>query len=312
MKLYVLLSLILLASCVPMRKYEEMKAENGEYIEANKKLKDNCRILEEDGRENKALAERLKKENADFNDKISGLRADNNILKEQIKRLKDSYANFSDASSSGSEEIQALLRKIKNANSELIERENRLIELERSRKLEQAKLQELQDALNRKDAAVRALKDKINKALLGFKNKGLSVKVKNGKVYVSMDNKLLFKSGSWLVDQRGRQALNKLAAVLAKNKDINVLVEGHTDNVPYRGKTQIKDNWDLSVKRSTSIIRILLQNRGIEGSRLTAAGRSKYCPVAKNNSSTARAKNRRTEIILTPKLDEVFKILDAQ
>lgn len=312
MRLYIFISMIFLASCVPMRKYEEMKAENGEYAQSNKKLKDDCRILEEDGKETKALAERLQKDNAKLNGKLSDLRSKNDILNEQLKRLKDSYANISDASSSDSEEVQALLRKVKNANNELIERENRLIELERKRKLEQAKLQELQDALNRKDAAVKALKDKINKALLGFKNKGLSVKVKNGKVYVSMDNKLLFKSGSWQVDQRGRQALNKLASVLAKNKDINVLVEGHTDNVPYRGKVQIKDNWDLSVKRSTSIIRILLQNRGIAGSRLTAAGRSKYCPIAKNNSSVARAKNRRTEIILTPKLDEVFKILDAQ
>lgn len=311
-RVYLFLVIVLISSCVPLRKYEEMKAQNDEYLKGNKELKDKCRMLEEESRESIANANTLKSKNSSLNERIAELRSQNNILKEQIKRLKDSYSDISNASSSGSEEIQALLRKVKNANAELIERENRIIALERKRKLEQAKLQELQDALNRKEAAVQALKNKISKALLGFKNKGLSVNVKNGKVYVSMEDKLLFKSGSWQVDQRGRQALVKLAGVLAKNKDINVLVEGHTDNVPYRGKAQIKDNWDLSVKRSTSIIRILLLNKRISGSRLTAAGRSKYCPLRKNNSSSARAKNRRTEIILTPKLDEVFKILDAQ
>lgn len=312
MRVYLFLVVVLLSSCVPLRKYEEMKAQNDEYLESNNELKEKCRLMEEEKRESIANVGTLKSKNSSLNDRIAELRSENNILKEQIKRLKDSYSDISNISSSGSEEIQSLLRKVKNANTELIERENRIIALERKRKLEQAKLQELQDALNRKDAAVQALKNKISKALLGFKNKGLTVNVKNGKVYVSMEDKLLFKSGSWQVDQRGRQALVKLADVLAKNKDINVVVEGHTDNVPYRGKVQIKDNWDLSVKRSTSIIRILLLNKHIAGSRLTAAGRSKYCPLKNNNSSASRAKNRRTEIILTPKLDEVFKILDAQ
>ncbi len=311
MRIYVFIITLFFTSCVPIRKYEEIKSENDRNTEINKKLRDDYRILEEEGRETKAYVERLIKGNEELDKRILSLRADNDILREQIRRLKDSYSDISNASSSGSEEIQLLLEKVKNSNNELIERENRIIALERKRKLEYAKLKELQDALDRKDKTVRTLKDKINNALLGFQNKGLSVTVKNGKVYVSMDNKLLFKSGSWQVDQSGKEALNELASILAKNKDINVLVEGHTDNVPYKG-AQINDNWDLSVKRSTSIIRILLQNKGIDGSRLTAAGRSKYCPVDKNNSYEARAKNRRTEIILTPKLEEVFKILDNQ
>lgn len=312
MRVYLFLTIILISSCVPLRKYEEMRSQQEEYQVNNKKLKEKYRLLEEDSKEVAAQSDILKSENASLKGKVADLNSEKNVLKEQLKRIKDSYSNISGMSSAGSEEIKALLRKVKSANNELIERENRIIALEKTRRLEQAKLKELQDALNRKDAAVKALKDKISHALLGFKEKGLTVKVKNGKVYVSMDNKLLFKSGSWQVDQKGKQALVKLADVLAKNKDINVLVEGHTDNVPYRGKAQIKDNWDLSVKRSTSIIRILLLNKRIDGRRLTAAGRSKYCPLEKNNSSTARAKNRRTEIILTPKLDEVFKILDSQ
>ena len=312
MRVYLFLTIILISSCVPLRKFEETKAQNQEYKSDNTKLKDKCRLLEEDSREAGAKYNVLKSENSSLKDKISDLKSEYNVLREQLKRIEDSYSNMSDISSTGSEEIKTLLKKVKDANNELVERENRIIELEKKRKLEQAKLEELQNALKRKDAAVRSLKDKISGALLGFEKKGLTVKVKNGKVYVSMEDKLLFKSGSWQVDERGRQALVKLADVLAMNKDINVLVEGHTDNIPYRGKAQIKDNWDLSVKRSTSIIRILLLNKHIDGRRLTAAGRSKYCPLDNNNSSIARARNRRTEIILTPKLDEVFKILDTQ
>ncbi len=312
MRVYLFLTIILISSCVPLRKFEETKAQNQEYKSDNTKLKDKCRLLEEDSREAGAKYNVLKSENSSLKDKISDLKSEYNVLREQLKRIEDSYSNMSDISSTGSEEIKTLLKKVKDANNELVERENRIIELEKKRKLEQAKLEELQNALKRKDAAVRSLKDKISGALLGFEKKGLTVKVKNGKVYVSMEDKLLFKSGSWQVDERGRQALVKLADVLAINKDINVLVEGHTDNIPYRGKAQIKDNWDLSVKRSTAIIRILLDNKAIDGHRLTAAGRSKYCPLDKNNSSVARARNRRTEIILTPKLDEVFKILDTQ
>lgn len=148
-------------------------------------------------------------------------------------------------------------------------------------------------------------------ALTGFEGNGLSISTKNGKVYVSMDEKLLFKSGSYQVDQRGIQALNQLSSVLAQNKDINVMIEGHTDNVPYNGTGALKDNWDLSVKRATSIVRIIIQNKGVAPKRLTVAGRSKYIPVETNSTSLGRSKNRRTEIILTPKLDELFKILES-
>lgn len=312
MRVYSFLIIILISSCVPLRKYEEMRTQHNEFQAENNSLKEKCRLLEEESREVIAKSEILKSSNNDIMGEIRKLRSDNNVLREQIKRLNDSYSNISAVSSSGSEEVKALLMKIKNANNELIAREDRIIALEKKRRIEQTKLEELQKVLRRKDAAVRILKDKISSALVGFEKKGLTVKVKNGKVYVSMEDKLLFKSGSWQVDQRGRQALDKLAGVLAKNKDINVLVEGHTDNIPYRGKAQIKDNWDLSVKRSTSIIRILLLNKNIEGRRLTAAGRSKYFPLERNTSAVARSRNRRTEIILTPKLDEIFKILDAQ
>jgi chemotaxis protein MotB len=149
----------------------------------------------------------------------------------------------------------------------------------------------------------------VSDALLGFEGKGLTVHMKNGKVYVSMDEKLLFASGKWEVSSDGSSALRDLAKVLMKNPDINVLIEGHTDNVPYTGTGQVKDNWDLSVMRATAIVKILLANSKIDPKRFTTAGRSEYLPVDASNSTAARAKNRRTEIILSPKLDELLQII---
>jgi chemotaxis protein MotB len=135
--------------------------------------------------------------------------------------------------------------------------------------------------------------------------------MKNGKVYVSMDEKLLFRSGSYEVDARGRQALKELAGVLVANKDVNIMIEGHTDDVPYRSGPVIKDNWDLSVLRATSVLKILLEGGNIAPDRLTAAGRGEFQPVDRAKTAEARSRNRRTEIILTPNLDELLKILES-
>jgi chemotaxis protein MotB len=149
-------------------------------------------------------------------------------------------------------------------------------------------------------------------ALKGFEDKGLTIYEKNGKVYVSLDEKLLFASGSWEIDNNGRAALTELGKVLAGDHDINVVIEGHTDNVPYRGSGNVKDNWDLSVMRATAVVKELLKNKDILPQRISASGRSEYIPMDIEDSREARAKNRRTEIILTPKLDELFKIIDGQ
>jgi chemotaxis protein MotB len=135
--------------------------------------------------------------------------------------------------------------------------------------------------------------------------------MKNGKVYVSLDEKLLFKSASWDIDANGKNALKNLSGVLEKNPDIQILIEGHTDNVPYNsGGGQIKDNWDLSVKRATTVVRVLLEGSKIDAKRLTASGRSQYLPVDDGNTVDARQKNRRTEIILTPDLSELYRLID--
>ena len=173
------------------------------------------------------------------------------------------------------------------------------------------RIAEMQRILDQKDAAVKALRQKVGDALLGFNAQDLQVNVKNGKVYVSLSEQLLFKSGSTRVDPKGQEALKKLATALQGNQDVNVLVEGHTDNVPIaKGTAGMRDNWDLSVLRATEITRLLTTN-GLPASQVTPSGRAEYVPIAENNSPTNKALNRRTEIILTPKLDELFQILES-
>ncbi len=147
--------------------------------------------------------------------------------------------------------------------------------------------------------------------MFGFEGKGLTITQKNGKVYVSMEENLLFASGSTIVEDKGIEALKKVAKVLEQNSEINILIEGHTDDVPMAGKGDIKDNWDLSVMRATSIVKIITKNSSVDPRRLTAAGRGEYFPVDPAKTTEARKKNRRTEIILTPKLDELFKVLET-
>ena len=178
-------------------------------------------------------------------------------------------------------------------------------------KTREARLTELTQALADKDKAVADLKARVSKALLSFSGSDLQVKLKDGKVYVSLSEQLLFKSGSTKVDPKGQEALKKLATVLQEQKDVNVVVEGHTDNVPIlRGTAGLTDNWDLSALRATEIAR-LLTTAGVTPARVTASGRGQYVPVAANDSPQNKALNRRTEIILTPKLDDLFQILDS-
>ena len=183
-------------------------------------------------------------------------------------------------------------------------------ELEGELKAREARVKELEDIIAQKDAAVRALKERIAEALLGFKDKGLTVEQRNGKIYVSLEAKLLFPSGSTVVNAEGKQALLDLANVIKDEKDITILVEGHTDSDPINGSGAMKDNWDLSVLRATSVVRIMNQDGGVDNTMLTAAGRGEYIPVADNASREGKAKNRRIEIILTPNLDRLFEILN--
>ena len=174
-----------------------------------------------------------------------------------------------------------------------------------------ARVDELEGLIARQKKAMVDLKEKLSAALLNFEDKGLRVEARDGKVYVSMENKLLFKSGSWAIEPEGQLAISSLGKVLADNPDISILIEGHTDNIPYSGRGSLKGNWDLSTKRATSIVNTLLKNIEILPQNLTAAGRGEYLPIATNSTREGRATNRRIEVILSPQLDEITQIINT-
>ena len=241
------------------------------------------------------------KEIAALQQKNSELLSSRDQLQAQKAALEQEKAQSEEALRSSlltkNQEVNELNANLGTTKEQLQEREQRIAELQR--------------VLDQKEAAVKALRQKVGDALLGFNANDLTVNVKNGKVYVSLSEQLLFKSGSTVVDPKGQEALKKLATALKGNQDVNVLVEGHTDNVRIaRGTAGMKDNWDLSVLRATEITRILT-SAGLTPAQVTPSGRAQYLPVAANNTPAEKALNRRTEIILTPKLDELFQILEA-
>jgi chemotaxis protein MotB len=235
-------------------------------------------------------------------DTVAKLRADTMHLHREIHDLQNTYNALNGNYNGLNDKYNAL-------NSNYNSSSSRVTQLSSDLKKREARLKEVEDALQRRDAATNALRDKLQKALLGFQANGLSVDIRNGKVYVSLTDKLLFPSGSIVIDARGKQALQQLAAVLNKEPDINIAVEGHTDDKKVINLGQIKDNWDLSVLRSTSVCRYLTEVEKIDPKRLTATGKSEYQPVDEANTSEALAKNRRIEIILSPKLDELYNLI---
>jgi chemotaxis protein MotB len=176
-------------------------------------------------------------------------------------------------------------------------------------KKREARLKEVEEILRKRDEATSALRDKLQKALLGFQQSGLSVDIREGKVYVSLTDKLLFGSGSIVIDDKGKEALKQLATVLKTQPEINISVEGHTDNQRVVNLGQIKDNWDLSVLRATSVVRFLTDEQKIENARITATGKGQYQPLDALNTPEARSHNRRIEIVLSPKLDELYQLI---
>jgi chemotaxis protein MotB len=234
--------------------------------------------------------------------------------KSNYDRLKEGYdaleTNSSSALTENMERNRKLLEELEAKQKRLVEEETRLAKIQKELTERSKRVEELEGIIAAKDAKMRSLKDAISAALTNFEGNGLTVEQRDGKVYVSMENKLLFESGSWSVNSRGSEAVTALGKVLAQNKGIAVLIEGHTDNVPFGGNGNIKNNWDLSTKRATAIVNILTKNNGIPKDNLTAAGRGEHAPVVSNSNKEGRSKNRRIEVILTPKLDEITKLLN--
>jgi len=227
-------------------------------------------------------------------------------LNEELTRLKEDTAKLHsrigelEGKVSGLDANYASLRA--NSSSEINK-------LSADLKKREARLKEVEEVLRKRDEATNALRDKLQKALLGFQQSGLTVEIKNGKVYVSLTDKLLFDTGSIIIDDKGKLALTELAKVLKTQPEINISVEGHTDNQRVANLGQIKDNWDLSVLRATSVVRYLTDVEKIDNARITATGKGQFQPLAIGNTAEDRSRNRRIEIVLSPKLDELYELI---
>ncbi len=312
-------------ACVPARKYEEL---NKKYKESEAELnnqKSRAINAESELNEVKSAKEELEKSKAILVSDTTSLGSINRRLQAQydkINNLNDELLKKYASLQKGSQDENAkLLEELDNTRLDLQKREDQLKKLDqeltnKSNSLQQlnnellkreAKVNELQDLITQKDEAVKALRNKISDALLSFKNQGLTVEQKNGKVYVSLDSKLLFPSGSTVVDSKGKDALTKLAKVLEEQTDVEVLVEGHTDTDKIASSVVPKNNWELSVLRATAVVEIMLKNSTMDPKRLIASGRSEFLPLGSD-----KAKNRRTEIILSPNLDKLMKIINNE
>ena len=233
------------------------------------------------------------------------LKTDTSVLGAKLLQANNNYANLEEKYNTL---VNTSGKKLTELSAELTAKSKEHDHKEKMLKEREQKLKELQAIIARQDSITNRLNDIVTNALLGFKSDELNVEMKNGKVYISMSDKLLFKSGSASVEEKGKEAIKKMADVLIKNPDIDISVEGHTDNVPI--KTSLyKDNWDLSVARATNIVRMLSEEFKVNPKQLTSAGKGEYLPVAPNDTPEGRAKNRRTEIVLSPKLDELFQLL---
>lgn len=267
-----------MTSCVSNKKYNEMQSSKED-------LQEQYDLLS-------------KKYNAtvgQYNDLV----ADNNDLQQRYESLQDDYTTLK---KSQEELMNMTENELMALNAEL---QKKIKDLEEAQK----QVNDLKMAIQSQNQAVQSLLGSIKGALVGYDKGELDVYVKDGQVYVSLSEQLLFNSGSYKIDTKGKEALGKLAKVLKEQQDIEIAVEGHTDNVPYKGGDLLKDNWDLSVKRATTIARVLTEDYGVQPKRITASGKGEFSPVASNDTEEGRQKNRRTEIIITPNLDKIMNMV---
>lgn len=302
-----LLIVALSTSCVSKKIYNDLESKYADLKKENRSISDENADLLKSKSQLELDKENLNKELEKVKGEREKLQADYAAANKNMDVLKASYTALEKNSG---ESLKANMAK----NRELLEQlgaKEKALALEQEKLSKNAqRLKELEDLIAAKEASMKKLKETLSKALNSFEGKGLTVEQKNGKVYVSMENKLLFSSGSWAVGTEGKKAVVEVAKVLGDNPEIAVLIEGHTDDVPYAGSGPIADNWDLSTKRATAIVAILSENKKVNKQNLTAAGRSEFSPLASNATPEGKAKNRRIEIILTPRLDEIANMLN--
>jgi chemotaxis protein MotB len=302
---------IVVSSCVSKKKYDDLLAQKvrmeADLLDRNSQLEKNTSDLSTASEELRKLKEDTTNLGIDKRNtakRLAELEKEHATLNASYKNLVNSSGKLNRDFSQQQEQLLAI--------QENLDRTRRMNDsLSVSLAEREKKVQELEQVLANKEKAVQDLKNKISSALLNFKENDITVKVKNGKVYVSLAEQLLFGSGSVSVDAKGVTALQQLAKAIKDQKDINIMVEGHTDNVPISKTSQyMNDNWDLSVMRATSITRILTK-AGVSPKQITASGRGEFVPLAVNDNAANKQKNRRTEIIITPNLDELFRILES-
>ena len=322
------ISIVFATSCVSPKIHNSLVSEN----ESTKK------ILEQKEKQVLVLSDEVEELTATVNllkDKITSLKNDSIqngntifVLQNKQDRLNTAYdllvSQNSRQMSEKAKETKLLLEQLEESQTKLLkkeddlnklsatlsEKENELNNAQRILEERSARVNELEKIINQKDSLVTAIKNKVQKALTGLEGDGLTIEQRNGKIYISLEEDLLFASGKYVINQTGVAALNKLSGALASQKDIEILVEGHTDNVKGSGRGSIKDNWDLSVMRATSVVKTLLNNKGLDPLQLTAAGRGEHNPIATNETIEGRKINRRIELILSPNLDDLYDILE--
>ena len=302
-----LLVLALSTSCVTKKIYNDLESKYADSKKENRSLADDNADLLKAKNQLELDRDGLKTDLSKSIAELDKLKANYAAAQNKFKVLQDSYVALEKNSGDA---LQSNMKKNRDLLEQLDEKGKALaFEQERLSKSAQ-RLQELEDLIAAKEASMKKLKETLSKALNSFEGKGLTVQQKNGKVYVSMENKLLFNSGSWAVGSEGKKAVVELGKVLGDNPDISVLIEGHTDDDAFAASGPIADNWDLSTKRATAIVAILSENKKINKENLTAAGRGEFSPLGSNATAEGKAKNRRIEIILTPRLDEIAEMLN--
>ena len=323
---------LVLTSCVSLSEHENLQAK---YNQTEKQYKLTRQELDEIKEENAALIRNNNSLTSDYSDLSAAKNRCESTVDSLTRRIEHLRHHYDTTMENYMQEVAGKNRDLTRAQNllsartkELNEKETELqnkqeqlqqqeeaFRLQRSEMLAKQKELELEEAATRerleaKERELESVRAAVTKALVGFSDKGLKVETKDGKVYVSMENKLMFPSASWTVSKEGSNAIKELAKVLEEDSTLNIMVEGHTDNDAYRGSTAVKDNWDLSVMRATAIVKLLLQNApGINPARIEACGHGEFAPKVPNNSAANKAINRRTEIILTPNIEGLLEQL---
>jgi chemotaxis protein MotB len=306
-----------LSSClVSKKKFDAMSEQDKKHLleklDCNEKLeKANKEIskLNEDLKKLQGNLDSLNNKNMSLNERNDRLSKANEDANKLYEKIRNQYDELSKMSSKDKEKLSLALA---DKETDLNEKAEQLKKLSDALNDREKRVKELESLIAKKDAAVAALKKKISDALNGFTSEELKVTQKDGKVYVSLSDKLLFKSGSFSVDEKGKNAIIKVAEVLNKQTDITIVVEGHTDNKAYvNPKGEIKNNWDLSAMRASSVTNIIVNEGKLDPKRVVAEGHSEYYPVEGNETAEGRGKNRRIELVLSPDLKEIFKILET-